>query len=28
VGERKRDMIEKRAVELGLKILNPARREE
>jgi len=28
VGERKRNMIEKKAVELGLKILNPARREE
>ncbi len=28
VGGRKRGMIEKRAEELGLKILNPARREE
>ncbi|MCZ7397480.1 MAG: 50S ribosomal protein L32e [Candidatus Methanoperedens sp.] len=28
VGERKRNLIEKRAAELGLKILNPTRREE
>lgn len=28
VGARKRYLLEKRAVELGLKILNPARREE
>ena len=28
VGERKRNLIEKKAAELGLKILNPTRREE